>query len=106
MNGDYYCKVHGSTYPVCGKCHDEVRAHQRKQAKRIIDLEAEVEQLLQRLKAADRAVDAVQNLINDSHGVVGLHLNGDQAPWDELLEGEFCEWLEDFAAYREGRDDE
>jgi hypothetical protein len=33
-------------------------------------------------------------LINNSHGVAGLHLNGDGAPWDELLAGgRFEDWL-------------
>lgn len=29
----------------------------------------------------------VQDLINESEGVAGFHLNGDVAPWDELLSG-------------------
>lgn len=41
-----------------------------------------------------RAIKAVQDLINESHGVYGLHLNGDLSPWDELLEGgKYEEWL-------------
>ena len=48
-----------------------------------------------RLKAG---VTAVQSLINESQGVAGLHLNGDLAPWDELLAGgRFEEWLRDFS---------
>lgn len=40
------------------------------------------------------AVDAVFTLIADSHGVAGLHLNGDVAPWDELLRGgHYEDWL-------------
>ncbi len=50
-------------------------------------LRAEVERLRE-------AVDAVFTLIAESHGVAGLHLNGDVAPWDELLRGGRCEdWL-------------
>ena len=46
---------------------------------------------IDRLKAG---LNAVQELINDSHGVIGLHLNGDVAPWDSLLEGGYYEdWL-------------
>lgn len=42
---------------------------------------------------------AVEGLINDSHGVAGLHLNGDVASWDELRTGgRFEEWLRDFDA--------
>lgn len=44
------------------------------------------------------ALKAVQDLIEHSKGVAGLHMNGDIAPWQELLEGGSCEdWLEDFS---------
>lgn len=37
---------------------------------------------------------AITDLINDSEGVYGLHLNGDPAPWVELtLGGRFEEWI-------------
>ena len=37
---------------------------------------------------------AVEQLIAESHGVTGLHLNGDVAPWDELRTGgRFEDWL-------------
>jgi len=37
---------------------------------------------------------AVADLISDSHGVAGLHLNGDVASWDELRTGgRFESWL-------------
>jgi hypothetical protein len=40
------------------------------------------------------AVRAVRDLIAQSEGVAGLHLNGDLAPWGELLEGgRFEAWL-------------
>ena len=55
---------------------------------------------IDRLKAG---LNAVQELINDSHGVVGLHLNGDVAPWDSLLEGGYYEdWLLAFSKAMEG----
>lgn len=39
-------------------------------------------------------VSSVDALVSDSYGVVGLHLNGDVAPWDELLQGgRYEEWL-------------
>ena len=42
-------------------------------------------------------IQAVENLIASSEGVTGLHLNGDIAPWDELLTGgTYEEWLIDF----------
>lgn len=46
-----------------------------------------------------KAVGAVSSLIDESHGVSGLHLNGDIAPWSELRAGgRFEEWLVDFDA--------
>lgn len=40
------------------------------------------------------AVHETFDLIANSSGVAGLHLNGDEAPWDELLEGgEYEKWL-------------
>lgn len=42
-------------------------------------------------------IRAVNDLISSSHGVAGLHLNYDVAPWDELRSGgEYEEWLSDF----------
>lgn len=38
-------------------------------------------------------------LIKDSDGVTGLHLNGDIATWEELLEGT---WLENLQALNDG----
>ena len=50
------------------------------------------------LEEMQKGLDAVQDLINNSYGVAGLHLNGDVAPWDELLEGgRFEAWLKDFS---------
>ena len=43
-------------------------------------------------------LQAVCNLINESDGVYGLHLNGDGTPWETLMaDGEF-DWLADFEA--------
>lgn len=42
---------------------------------------------------------AVEDLMSDSYGVAGLHLNGDIAPWKELRKGgRFEEWLLAFDA--------
>ena len=39
-------------------------------------------------------VTSLESLIDNSHGVAGLHLNGDVAPWGELTQGgRFEEWL-------------
>lgn len=42
-------------------------------------------------------INAVADLIDNSTGVDGLHLNGDIAPWNELRSGGRLEsWLVDF----------
>ena len=42
---------------------------------------------------------AVAALMDESHGIFGLHLNGDPSPWSELRTGgRFEEWLVDFDA--------
>ena len=44
-----------------------------------------------------RGINAAADLMDNSAGVDGLHLNGDIAPWDELRTGGmFEEWLVDF----------
>lgn len=46
---------------------------------------------------AKDALSSVDALIKESDGVVGLHLNGDVARWDELLIGGKSErWLFDY----------
>jgi hypothetical protein len=55
---------------------------------------AELAALVRELRAG---IKAVRDLINESHGVTGLHLNGDVATWQELEEGGYSEeWLIDF----------
>ena len=39
------------------------------------------------LKLARGALGEVQDLISESHGVYGLHLNGDESPWSESEQG-------------------
>lgn len=61
---------------------------------------------LAELEKCRKGLAAIQSLIADSRGVVGLHLNGDVAPWDELRTGgRFEEWLLDFddAMQQEGK---
>ena len=42
-------------------------------------------------------IKAVAGLMDNSSGVYGLHLNGDEAPWDELRTGGYMEeWLVEF----------
>lgn len=61
-------------------------------------LSLELARTLEReLAVARKGLDAVESLINESHGVGGLHLNGDFAPWGELRTGGWMEsWLIDF----------
>ena len=62
----------------------------------------EVEQLEAEIVRLRAGIRAVRELIDSSHGVYGLHLNGDLSPWDELLAGgSFEEWLFDFSAVLE-----
>ena len=39
------------------------------------------------LKLAREALTEVQDLIGESSGVYGLHLNGDESPWSEVEQG-------------------
>ena len=49
------------------------------------------------IKALKAGLLAMEGLINESNGVIGLHLNGDVAIWSELREGGHLEdWLIDF----------
>lgn len=44
--------------------------------------------------ALERLVHDIRDLADNSHGVVGLHKNGDDAPWSELVEGgRYDHWL-------------
>jgi len=57
-------------------------------------LEAKINAKEEECEGLHRALDAVQDLMDESDGVAGLHRNGDLAPWGELLEGgRFEEWL-------------
>lgn len=46
------------------------------------------------LEALTRLVHDINDLMSNSEGVAGLHLNGDLAPWSDLDEGgHFSPWL-------------
>ena len=61
------------------------------------DTDTEVHKLRQQVATLAAGVEAVRLLMDESTGVVGLHKNGDIAPWEELEEdGPFCEWLSKF----------
>lgn len=50
-----------------------------------------------RVEAAATGLRAVEALIIESRGVIGLHLNGDEAPWGDVRTGgRFEEWLREF----------
>ena len=71
----------------------DIYSYVREMKDRIAELEAQ-------LKTAKAAFEAFADLINNSGGVHGLHLNGDYAPWSDLLEGgRFEEWLIDYSRY-------
>jgi uncharacterized Zn finger protein (UPF0148 family) len=56
-----------------------------------VNLLAEIERLREALKALRKDID---DLVSNSQGVAGLHLNGEIADWDSLLSGgSFGAWL-------------
>ena len=59
----------------------------RKDAEREATLLGKVERQSAALKLAREALGEVQDLISESHGVYGLHLNGDESPWSEIEQG-------------------
>lgn len=90
-----HCEVHPHVYEEypCSVCLSE--RHQRDEANRNReaqnDMILEVEHLkMQRdelLSVLDAVVGEIIGLIEESSGVYGLHLNGDNAPWGELENG-------------------
>ena len=63
-----------------------------------VSLFDEVKRLQRENTALRKGIVAVSDLIDDSTGVAGLHMNGDVAPWSTLLEGgHFESWLLDFS---------
>jgi hypothetical protein len=47
------------------------------------------------MSAAVRVLQDIDDLVGQSEGVAGLHLNGEMAEWDSLLSGgKFGAWLE------------
>lgn len=70
----------------------------------IVDAIAERDALIARaekaeakLASAQKGLQSVVGLIMHTKGVVGLHMNGDIAPWEDLLPGGgLGDWLRDF----------
>ena len=62
-------------------------------------LEAALQRQAAELETCNKALLAVAALIDESEGVIGLHLNGDVALWKDLRTGGYFEdWLFDFDA--------
>jgi hypothetical protein len=83
-----------SPCPVCALEASEQRLSGKAQVVANYDIENDrLEALLTasqaRVKQLEATIEEVGDLINESSGVDGLHLNGDIAEWDWLL----VEWL-------------
>jgi hypothetical protein len=50
-------------------------------------LRAERDALREKVETQRKGLKAVKDLINETAGVYGYHLNGDLSPWGEFLEG-------------------
>ena len=66
--------------------------------------------LISEVERLRKGLAAVAALIAESRGVAGLHLNGDEAPWDELRTGGVSDMVDDNTltlsmAYDQGRAD-
>jgi hypothetical protein len=48
-------------------------------------LKSKAQSLAYLIPSIYKAFGEIQDLINSSEGVAGYHLNGDMAPWEELL---------------------
>lgn len=60
--------------------------------------ESKIAELTKQRDELKNAVEAVATLIDSSTGVAGLHLNGEVADWDSILEGgNFEGWLIEFS---------
>lgn len=58
----------------------------------------QIQQAAEYIRILEGGIGAIRDLISSSYGVVGLHLNGDSADWDSLLEGGgYEEWLIDLS---------
>ena len=71
----------------CDKGHWEAGMQLPCKQCEIDSLREQVEKLTAALKLSREALGEVQDLIGESHGVYGLHLNGDESPWNELEQG-------------------
>lgn len=71
---------------ISASCQDVIAVVDREMA-----LREERDQLKAQINGMKQAID---ELIEHSFGVAGLHLNGEVAKWSDLRgDGRFCEWL-------------
>ena len=70
-------------YVDCWRCLDELDAK-----------DTTIAALRKQVEGAKRLYNDLRELMQQSHGVVGLHQNGDVADWESLTRGgTFEEWL-------------
>lgn len=54
-----------------------------------------IERLELRVQQLESIIDEFADLVNNSDGVYGLHLNGDLATWKELMDNNWLKYLQD-----------
>lgn len=83
----------------CCKCgaHGPIGQDWEEAAQKTVVPANEIESLREEIRRLRAALHEVRDLILESTGVYGLHLNGDPAPWAELIyPGRYGEWLAKF----------
>ena len=70
------CPKHNAMVSVAFCPHCEIESLRGKLAKALAACEAK-----------DVALNEFTDLMSESYGIIGLHLNGDVAPWSEIEEG-------------------
>ena len=82
-----------------GKLEADIRGMLAAKDAEIAKLKTEIAALTKRTATYEAGIRAVVVLIDESHGVDGLHKNGDIATWSELRAGgNFESWLSAFDA--------
>lgn len=100
------CEMHVNTFQT-KTLIDKIYAREEKLKEQLAEVTAERDLFSRQTAVLWKAVRAMQDLIDQSQGVYGLHLNGDGAPWETLQKGgQFEEWLLDFDDALESADDE
>jgi uncharacterized coiled-coil protein SlyX len=93
---------------VLAKDAEALEAQCAEQQRQIAQLSEQVKLMSEQTQATMSVlfglVNDLESLTSDSAGVYGLHLNGDPAPWSEILEGGRFERFEFFAKAIELRD--